>query len=1149
MTRPVVDAAARGRIVADLDASLVVVAGAGTGKTTALVGRIVELVRSGAASLRDLAVITFTEAAAAELRARVGEAVDAAAAEQPADERLQTARAELDEAAICTLHAFAQRILTEYGVDSGIPPDFDVLDQIAEQADFDAALAHFLDDMLEDPSAEPMLVRGFALGLGQRSLGEVAWAMHLHWDRLQGGALDALAAARPSAADWAAPDPAPLVDALDAALALAGHCTAADDKLLVHLLGRVADARAVLAAADDATVLLLLDRLPTLACGQGQRDNWGGRIAEARDACTAAEQMRQDLLAAAVAPVVAELRYRLAAFTVAHGEQRAAEGRLTFHDLLVHSRRLLREAPAARQALRARYRRLLVDEFQDTDPIQVELAAWLASAVDGAGDLGSARLGALFVVGDPKQSIYRFRRADIALFERVCAEVGEQLVLETNFRSVPGILEFVNTVFAELFSDTPLPGQAAHHPLAAARSSMAPTMRASLGVQLELGLGADHEPEAPVLQLPPVVVLGGPVDGAVADVRRQAARHAADAVTRVVRQGWPVDSPSGPGGVARPARWADIAVLIPARTALPALEEAFDEAGVPFRLEGAALLWGSDDVRDVLCALAAADEPSDAVSVLAALRSPGLGCGDDDLVTWHDAGGSWDPRAEPPPGMAGHPVGRAMAELAELHRQRWWAEPSAMVRLALERLRCFELATAHRRPRDHWQRLRWLADQARAFDETIGGSLHDFLAWAEIQRQGDGRSSTVGAPEPDDDAVRVMTVHGAKGLEFPVVVLAGLERDDSGQRSDAVLWGRGEVPEVRAGTVLRSAGYQQAAEEDRALDRLERVRLLYVATTRARDHLILCLHHKQRAGTDQSHAARLSAICADHPLLWRRLPDPEPDPEQAPKSRGARRRAERADAATLQHAFAAGATAAPPWEEERAAWVERRRAVLVAGRRMPVVTASGLAEADHTGPAATHAGDGAGRGPGADAAADIGRAVHGALAALDLRRGTDARGRAPAEVAAGRAVVHGVGEHSDAVQQMVAAALAAPELRRAAEVRHHQEMYVATGLGADGLLEGFVDLLVEDEDGLVLVDYKTDRLTPDAVEAAAARHRPQLAAYALAVARTSGRPVVRCVLLFLGVTPGTAVRHVLQGAELEAAMADASERALAAVGA
>src|SRR5581483_6071165 len=206
------------------------------------------------------------------------------------------------------------------------------------------------------------------------------------------------------------------------------------------------------------------------------------------------------------------------------------------------------------------------------------------------------------------------------------------------------------------------------------------------------------------------------------------------------------------------------------------------------------------------------------------------------------------------------------------------------------------------------------------------------------------------------------------------------------------------------GTVLRSAGYQQAAEEDRALDRLERIRLLYVATTRARDHLILCLHHKQRAGTDQSHAARLSAICADHPLLWRRLPDPEPEPEQAPRSRGARRRAERADAATLQHAFAAGATATPPWEEERAAWAERRQAVLTHGRRMPVVTASGLADADHAGPAPTLAGDGARSGPGADAAADIGRAVHGALAAIDLRRGTDARGRTPAEVAAGRAV-------------------------------------------------------------------------------------------------------------------------------------------------
>ncbi|HZU79032.1 MAG TPA: 3'-5' exonuclease, partial [Acidimicrobiales bacterium] len=816
----------------------------------------------------------------------------------------------------------------------------------------------------------------------------------------------------------------------------------------------------------------------------------------------------------------------------------------------VHARRILRHDADARAALRARYRRLLIDEFQDTDPLQVELAAWLASAVDGSGDLAAARPAALFVVGDPRQSIYRFRRADIALFEQVCAEVGEEVHLDTNFRSVPGILEFVNAVFAELFGAGALSGQAVHHPLHPARRPLPGTLRAGTGVQLQLaGLGPAEE-EPPSLALPPVVLLGGPVEGSVGDARRAGARHAAATIRLAVEEGWVVGDPRDPSRL-RTARWADVAVLIPTRTSLPPLEEAFDEAGIPYRLEGAALLWGSDDVRDVLCALAAAEEPSDAVSVLAALRTPGLGCGDDDLVDWHAAGGSWDPRAEVPPTLAGHPVARAMAVLAELHRHRWWHEPSELVTMTIDRLRALPLAYAQRRPRDHWHRLRWLADQVRLFDDSVGGTLHDFLRWAEIQRRGDGRASVLGPPEPDDDAVRVMTVHGSKGLEFPIVVMAGLERDDSaGQRADAVLWTDAVVPEVRAGLQLRSAGYDAAAEHDRFLDRLERVRLLYVAMTRARDHLVLCLHHKARNGSaaDTVPAAQLADIARAHPLLWRRIAEPEE---------------EVADATPAPRRRAAGAGAGPgrgqgpndeepDWVTTLTSWSAARQTLVREGRRLAVVTASGLAAAaDGTDADVTRRDDGTGppsaidpgwaepvavAGRSGDVGLDIGRAVHGALAALDLDSGVDPTGRSAAEVARGRAAAHGLasgGTEAAAVEAMVHAALASDVVRRAARRPHHKEMFVSCAPdGPDGgVFEGFVDLLVEDEDGLVVVDYKTDRLV-DAESERHARERygRQVAAYAEAVEAATGRPVVRCVLLFLA--DGAARAAVLQGEEL-----------------
>ncbi len=167
-----------------------VVAGAGTGKTTALVNRIMELVRSGRATLREIAAITFTEAAAAELRQRIrDEDRRCRPSEHPDEARLVAARQEVDEAAICTLHAFAQRILVEHCVAAGIPPGFEVLDETAERADFDARFERFADTLLADPDAEPALVQGFSIGLTHDDLVEIARALHRHWDRLEDGGL------------------------------------------------------------------------------------------------------------------------------------------------------------------------------------------------------------------------------------------------------------------------------------------------------------------------------------------------------------------------------------------------------------------------------------------------------------------------------------------------------------------------------------------------------------------------------------------------------------------------------------------------------------------------------------------------------------------------------------------------------------------------------------------------------------------------------------------------------------------------------------------------------------------------------------------------------------------------------------------------
>jgi ATP-dependent exoDNAse (exonuclease V) beta subunit len=1181
------DSEARERIRSALDSTLVVVAGAGTGKTTALVGRIVELVRSGQAPLREIAAITFTEAAAAELRGRIREQIDEVAAQHPNEARLVAARQEVDEAAICTLHAFAQRILVEHGVAAGIPPRFDVLDETAERFDFDTRFERFADALLADKDAEPALVRGFSLGLSRDEMADIARSFHRHWDRLEDGGLDILERMRPAPGAWPSADPGPVLDAIDTAAALARWCTDDSDKLKEHLGSLAAVGRQLASCHDEQSTLQFLDGLRALHCSYGQLGNWDGHVDEVRSACAAVEQARQDLLGASRHAVLAELGARLATFVMTVADQRRAEGRLGFHDLLVHARGLVRHDRGAVESLRRRYRRLLIDEFQDTDPIQVELAARITAAVDGSADLRDVQPGGLFVVGDPKQSIYRFRRADIELFSRVGREIGEEIVLVTNFRSVPGILRFVNTVFAELFGSEPGPGQAAHHELhghrdpiplhfrggsskAAAATAARPGDRAvqlpldGLGIPPEEGADTEATPRRPAgAGMPPVVLLGGPMKANMAEVRRAATRDAAATIDDIVRTRWSVFDKEI--GETRAARWRDVAVLLPARTALGALEEALEDARIPYRLEGVAMLWGSDEVRDVLAVLRGADDPVDRVAVLAALRSPGLACGDDDLVTWRQAGGHWDPRAPIPPGLEDHPVARALVVLARLHDERWWHEPSAMVALAFDELRSFELCLAYHRPRDHWHRLRWLVDQARLFDETVGGSLRSFLAWAELQAEDDRRSGGVGPPDLDDDAVRVMTIHGSKGLEFPIVVLAGLERDVApGQRPPAVLWNEDGTPELRGGARLRSLGFEEAHERDRALDALEQHRLLYVGMTRARDHLVMCLHHKEaKNGTGRTEAALVNEICLHFPQLWRRLPVLEPAGDDA----AATSSPEAASAlASLSAKFGVTVSSGPdtpddaPIEEaEVSAWrsrvetfAARRARVLHSSRRAPVTTATAIVDNIAT-TASSSSGD---RGPAAesrwgrqepdpgspdatgalwrdaDTSLQIGRAVHGALASIDLSTGADAAGRSAHDVARARAAAQGVAAHADAIAAMVDAALASPTVAAGRNRRHWRELYVAVPVDG-GVLEGFVDLVLEEDDGLTVVDYKTDRTggTPG-LRRAADRYRPQVASYALALEEATGRPVRRGVLVFVG--DGDPVEDVLEGDELVA---------------
>lgn len=410
-----------------------------------------------------------------------------------------------------------------------------------------------------------------------------------------------------------------------------------------------------------------------------------------------------------------------------------------------------------------------------------------------------------------------------------------------------------------------------------------------------------------------------------------------------------------------------------------------------------------------------------------------------------------------------------------------------------------EVAFAHPRPRDLWRRLRFVVDQCRAWEEVGGGTLRDYLRWVKLQSAEGSRVVETVLPETDDEAVRILTVHGAKGLEFPITVLSGMTTQLGGRRSGVkVFFPPGERWALRLKKDLQTTEFADYMPIEEQMDRHERLRLLYVAATRARDHLVISVHRKE--GGSGSTAAELFYDSGWDPSLVEALAFLEPSQGTA-----------------TAPAFDVGAVELPSFED----WEREHAAALASATRPVAISATRLAEEAAQ---AEEALAGLQKGPrdidlppwqkGRYGSA-VGRAVHAVLQTVDL-----ATGDGLTETAAAQAAAEGVLGREHIIEGFCRSALASEVVRRAAQLPHWREVYVGVPY-LDGVVEGYIDLLYRDDDGLVIVDYKTDawRTEPE-LAAKAERYRVQLETYAGATSEAVGEPVSRTLLLFLDAAGG-----------------------------
>lgn len=1071
-----IDQNERDRIADRLDLNLFVEAGAGTGKTSVLVDRVFNAVKTGDAKINEIAAITFTEDAASELvqrvRARFEAEIDKGVSPPDEAERLHDALRDIDFAAIQTIHGFARSMLAEMPLNAGLPLILEVMDDAEARLSFDDAWGSWLEEALEDRQFVLALEKASRLGLAGpiEKLKAVAWKLDENHDLLDPDSFVSNSDPDPidfnflelSAKSWDR---------------LLGFCETPDDRLFAHVTRNTLPLVKELIELTDSP-----DRVETLLVNEetigrstrtmGNKNNWTsdeGRyaITTIRNEVADVQEYLLSWLHQARTAVIGELVSFVARMVLDQVKERRLKGNASFHDLLVWARDMLRDDDDARQHFQRQYRRLYVDEFQDTDPLQVEIVKSLV----GHDQDGNFAPGALFVVGDPKQSIYAFRRADVQMTERFreSAKV-EDASLTANFRSHRAILSWVNHVFGKWMAGGQ-PFQAAYVDLEPGRSD---------------NPGADPQESAHRVR-----ILGDEVDtNSVDDVRVREA----DAIAKVAAEfGAGMYSVRESAKCFRPSSYRDLCILMPRRTALPVLERSLRDAGIPYLLQGESRLFETQELRDMLNCLSAIDDPTDQVAVVGALRSPAFGCSDADLMDWASAGHSFDYGDSVPD--ADLYVGRCLAEMSRYHEMRNRVTTPELIETFVRDRMLRELAALGEDWGQRHRRIDLVLEMARTVQNSGHYSLREFVDWVRV-RQSLGESMIESAPSLiGNDAVRVMTVHGAKGLEFPGVVITGLNTS-SGYRSDAALFR--SVPGAPAFVAValgarnarfETVGYEVIKDEKKDIGIAEEVRLMYVAATRAKDHLFVSLYRK--SGDKSTLASKLAQVADDTTGLSERY---------AP-----------AGGMTAPEIAEPGDT----WgsKPDMEAWVTETSAALEVSGAGQSVTATALKSKDLPLPPPKESSGDADTDPWRKgrAGTEVGSAVHAVLQDADLESGEGIAG-----LAGMQATAHMVSDRADEVANLAKAVLDAGVVREAVKSgRYWRETPVAVGVVDGKTLEGVIDLVFERAPGeLVVVDYKTDAVRGRSLEEMAEPYLAQIGAYAAVVDRTTSARVVRAVLVF-----------------------------------
>ena len=814
---------------------LCVTAGAGSGKTRVLIEHILHLLETRAAGLDEIIAITFTEMAAAEMKERL---------RRGCRERMRQPKAQSDTheynfwrdlerraetARISTIHAFCGSILRENALLRGLDPDFSVLTEPESQLLLNDVTISTLNQLLETDDAAALNVcaefglqgtvkmvvkavnaRGLLNDLNPMFERPGKNALSRHLELIELGNENVLLLLRFS------PKLQTFLKKLNDFDGVALEKTDKRECIRVEMIDAI---NRILAARDAATVLDSLTTIAEVKASGTRAKNWPSK--EIHELVKDLEDAVREFAKKNISPEVDEeweahcatlsfefhgiYRKVATAYHTAKVERNA----LDFNDYILHAHELLREfsAQGTLPISLTGIRFLLLDEFQDTDRAQYEITLALTTAANSPK---------VFIVGDAKQSIYGWRGADVSVFKEAQEAGGEAPIrLATSFRALPDVMNFVNHFFAasELLRQV----EPDYVPMATHRQALNET-------RVEF-------------------ILTPPETGAKAlDYRRNEGQLLAHRIKTLC----------GPGGITvdrdgemLPATYGNVAILLRSTSNLHLYTDALQEADIPYVVASGGGFFRLQEFVDFHNLLSLVIDPWDELALLAFLRGPMVCLSDDALVqlckkkplsrVFHEGGEALDD-------LQKERLNEARSVLSELREARW-RPLQDFLRHALARTGFEAILLAQFMGEQKAANVRKMVDLAGDFSRLRPPMLDDFVLYTQQLSERGIRETDAAMPESTTGAVRIMTIHGAKGLEFPIVAIGDMSAGRGGQQSDDAVYhreyGAGLRPKNDDGESRASRLHKIICETEKAETLAESARLLYVAMTRARDYVLL----------------------------------------------------------------------------------------------------------------------------------------------------------------------------------------------------------------------------------------------------------------------------------------------------------------------